>query len=91
MSAKSATLAKSLHTVSALVAVARLVQASNHSSPHYQAPEVAVQCALAALGYAGAADPYGLAQRAVAQLQKGAPRAPRPASGAALLDSGREF
>lgn len=66
MSAKSATLAKSLHTVSAIVAVARLMQRV------FPVPADAVREALAVLGYDGAADPYGLAARAVATLAKDA-------------------
>lgn len=69
MSAKSATLAKSLHTVSALVAVARLIQ-SQGSAPMPNGDAVAL--ALCALGYDGAADPYGLAARAAAILEKDA-------------------
>lgn len=68
MSTKSKTLAKSLHTVSALVEVAKLVQASNYDISSYQDPAIAVRCALIALGYGGASNPYGLAQRAVAIL-----------------------
>lgn len=66
MSAKSATLAKSLHTVSAIVAVARIpIIAAN-------GPDGAVRAALRYLGYADAADPYGLAARAVTILEKSA-------------------
>ena len=74
MSAKSATLAKSLHTVSALVSVARLHR-SRFTSPDlsgHMLAVLAVQDALRTLGYAGAADPYGLAARAVAILEKDA-------------------
>lgn len=76
MSAKSATLAKSLHTVSALVSVARIYLAlCPPSTPAIRdnpqrLREWAVGCALHGLGYGGAADPYGLAQRAVAILAK---------------------
>ena len=76
MSAKSATLAKSLHTVSALVAVARIYLAlCPPSAPFFRDNpqrlcEWAVGAALHGLGYGGAADPYGLAARAVALLAK---------------------
>ena len=69
MSAKSLTLAKSLHTVSVVVAVARYVSASH---PTAGGPAECVGHALAILGYAGAADPYGLAQRAMVILSKDA-------------------
>lgn len=72
MSTKSATLAKSLHTVSALVAVARLYQDMAAAQGATMAPAYAVESALTALGYMGAADPHGLAARAVAILDKGA-------------------
>lgn len=71
MSTKSATLAKSLHTVSALVAVARLAPAPA-TIPAAQMAQYRVGFALHTLGYAGAADPHGLAARAVAILSKGA-------------------
>lgn len=69
MSTKSKTLAKSLHTVSALVSVARLLLQQNPTLGHFHA----VQGALCALGYPidAAADPYGLAARAVAVLESG--------------------
>jgi hypothetical protein len=87
MSSKSATLAKSLHTVSVIVAIARLYPPSIGAAP-------AVARALRVLGYENAADPYGLADRAIMLLAKeSAPeqRAARPMSGAALLDSGRDY
>ena len=68
MSAKSASLAKSLHTVSAIVAVARHLIGVQY--PLARTPANAVTAALSILGYDGAADPYGLAARAVAQLPK---------------------
>jgi hypothetical protein len=67
MSTKSKTLAKSLHTVTALAAVARL-----HA--RYQincTPADAIAAALETFGYTGAADPYGLADKARAILEKG--------------------
>lgn len=70
MSAKSATLAKSLHTVSAIVSVARHLMAVQY--PLARDAAGAVRTALDILGYDGAADPYGLAARAVATLEKGA-------------------
>jgi hypothetical protein len=73
MSAKSATLAKSLHTVSVIVNVARhyaeSVQLRTGASVDASG---AVAAALCILGYDGAADPYGLAARAVLQLRKDA-------------------
>lgn len=76
MSAKSATLAKSLHTVSALVSVARIYLAlcppstpAIRDNPERLA-QYAVGAALHGLGYGGASDPHGLAQRAVALLVK---------------------
>lgn len=68
MSAKSATLAKSLHTVSALVAIARYVLDLTRDGDR----EFALRTALDILGYDGAADPYGLAARAAAILEKDA-------------------
>ena len=73
MSAKSATLAKSLHTVSALVAVARHYAESTQLRTGASVDAAgAVAAALCILGYEGAADPYGLAARAVAILSKDA-------------------
>lgn len=73
MSAKSATLAKSLHTVSVIVVVARHHQ---ECAKYFHGASVdnaaAVDAALCLLGYHGAADPHGLAARAVAILSKGA-------------------
>lgn len=66
MSTKSATLAKSLHTVSVLVAVARKL-ATIHDN---LSPRSLIDEALAVLGYDGADDPHGLAAKAVAQLQR---------------------
>ena len=61
-------LAKSLHTVTVLVRVARLIQATDSSgySNHW-----AIDKALAALGLAGMPDTYGLAAAALKQLDKG--------------------
>jgi hypothetical protein len=67
MSAKSASLAKSLHTVSVLVAVSRYVAAIRSTVPADEVPTAA-----ALLGYLDAYDPHGLCNRAVAQLSKGA-------------------
>ena len=69
MSTKSATLAKSLHTVSVLVNVARLAGAATGNTQKRD-PAACVRCALIALGYDGAADPHGLAAKAVAQLSR---------------------
>jgi hypothetical protein len=63
MSTKTATLAKSLHTVSVLVNVANL-------SPHHGFPSIMVEWAAERLGYDGAADPHGLKAKAVALLSK---------------------
>jgi hypothetical protein len=70
MSAKTATLAKSLHTVSVIANVARreLVLALHDDAPI--SVEHAVQCAMATLGYSDAADPYGLIGKATAILEK---------------------
>ena len=65
MSTKSKTLAKSLHTVTAIAAVARLIARTN---PAHSTNEAAVAAALIVLGYADASDPYGLAARALASL-----------------------
>ena len=64
MSTKSKTLAKSLHTVTAIAAVARLIARTNPALTN----ESAVNAALVVLGYEGASDPYGLAARALASL-----------------------
>ena len=68
-----ATLAKSLHTVSVLVNVARHYADTIKLQTGATLPaESAAAAALCILGYHGAADPYGLAARAVAILEKGA-------------------
>jgi hypothetical protein len=81
MSAKSATLAKSLHTVSVLVNVARELQrVAADSGRHFpEGPAGAVRAALVVLGYADrgdsditATDPYGLEAKAIAILAKDA-------------------
>lgn len=61
---------KSLHTVSVLVAVARLFQdlASHQGSP--MAATYAVESAAATLGYADAPDVYALKAAAVRKLEK---------------------
>ena len=71
MSAKSATLAKSLHTVSVLVNVARLFMELVAERGQPMSAAYAVESALGTLGYSGAADPYGLAAKAVAILEAG--------------------
>lgn len=60
------TLPKSLHTVTAIVAVARYYRASNDGITH----EYAVFAAIAILGYSVEKDqdPYGLADKAIAIL-----------------------
>lgn len=70
MSTKTKTLAKSLHTVTALARVAELFRATDlerrvsiASDAYY------IGCALRTLGYEGAADPYGLAEKAIAAMQ----------------------
>lgn len=72
MSAKTLTLAKSLHTVSVLVAVGRFmldtVQVSGRD--HADDAALAVAKAAAVLGYDMANDPHGLVARAVAILSK---------------------
>lgn len=64
MSTKSKTLAKSLHTVTAIVQVARLLKSVHVTYDNAEA----VACALIVLGYEGASDPYDLAARALASL-----------------------
>ena len=73
MSAKSLTLAKSLHTVSVLVNVAKLAPSPIYGAdmPAAMVARYRVGFALEALGYAGAADPHMLAARAVAILESG--------------------
>jgi hypothetical protein len=66
MSTKTKTLAKSLHTVTAIERVARLIQC--RPGPHTPNAE-AVRLAVAALGYEGAADPYGLAGKALKVME----------------------
>ena len=66
-------LAKSLHTVSVLINVAREVARNDSYDDTRLPPRTAaelVSVALAVLGYANAPDPYGLAARAVAVLEK---------------------
>lgn len=67
MSAKSATLAKSLHTVSVLVSVARLLMSRDAYAENIS---LAVSDAMAVLGYEGATDPHGLAAKVVDVLRK---------------------
>ena len=71
MSAKSQTLAKSLHTVSVLVNVARHFQHLARYEGQDMTADYAVESALGILGYADAADPHGLAAKAVAILEAG--------------------
>ena len=67
MSRKTKTLAKSLHTVSVIVNVARSALANNLLA---DTPEAAVKATLNILGYDDAADPYDLAGVALKQLEK---------------------
>lgn len=67
MSTRTKTLAKSLHTVSVIVNVARHEMNTNPRQPD---ADWAVRIALNVLGYADAADPYGLAATALKQLEK---------------------
>ena len=60
------TLPKSLHTVTVLVAVARLFLAQ---APHYNAFG-AVHAALQSLGYTEEQDTYSLTQQAIKKLNK---------------------
>lgn len=64
MSTKTKTLAKSLHTVTALQRVGRLHWSLTCSGTAAEA----IADAMRTLGYEGAADPYGLADRATAAL-----------------------
>lgn len=66
MSTKSKTLAKSLHTVTVLVQVARLIQRLNNETA-----ESALVSAMIELGYLDAADPYDLRGKALTQLKRG--------------------
>ena len=63
MSTKTKSLAKSLHTITALVAVARLLAKAEGGEPKH-----CVFAAASALGYRGAADPYDLKGKAIAIL-----------------------
>ena len=58
-------LAKSLHTVTVIVRVAKALRPLHPNST----PEQQVELALMVLGYVDAADPYGLAQAALKQLE----------------------
>lgn len=69
MSTKTQTLAKSLHTVSVLVSVAQALVGTG-TLPDQSAVS-SVAAALRVLGYADAADPHGLAAKAVAILEAG--------------------
>lgn len=60
-------LPKSIHTVSAIVNVARLIMANTTATQ-----AAAVRDALEALGYSPENDPYGLAATALRQLEKAA-------------------
>jgi hypothetical protein len=60
MSTKSKTLAKSLHTVTALVKVARLIATASKRDPKPSD----VDAAAVALGYSNASDPYDLRGKA---------------------------
>lgn len=64
MSTKSKTLAKSLHTVSVIVTIARR-EINNGISD----PRDAIISALWILGYSDASDPHGLVARALAVLE----------------------
>lgn len=61
---------KSLHTVTVLVAMSRLIL---DAKPHYTAYD-AVYAAMSALGYPAEADHYSLAQQAFKKLNKVAPQ-----------------
>lgn len=61
---------KSLHTVTVLVAMARLIL---DAKPHYT-PFDAVYAALSTLGYPAESDHYSLAQQAFKKLSKVAPQ-----------------
>lgn len=62
-------LPKSLHTVTAIVQVARLIFDASAKACDPITKVGAVEEALAALGYAGAADPHGLAAKALKALE----------------------
>ena len=61
---------KSLHTVTVLVTMAKLIQ---DAKPYYT-PYDAVYAAVSALGYPAEADHYSLAQQAFKKLSKVAPQ-----------------
>lgn len=75
MSTKTKTLAKSLHTVSALAAVARHILANptleiaNADRYGFDKTAMAVKEAAWILGYGHCDDPYGLQEKAVATLK----------------------
>lgn len=74
MSTKTKTLAKSLHTVTAIAAIARRLEALGVGSNLIDAGaarDKQIAEALDVLGYAGAADPYELASKARALLDTG--------------------
>lgn len=81
MSAKTLTLAKSLHTVSVLVAVARHVMDPGRADGLTLDPAYAVGRAMDILGYDSAdmSDPYGLQARAIAALRKESAASAAPA------------
>lgn len=62
-------LPKSLHTVTAIVQVARLIFDMGAKANDPVTKLGAVECALVALGYGGASDPHGLAAKALKVLE----------------------
>ena len=62
-------LPKSLHTVTAIVQVVRLIFDTSAKACNPITKVGAVEEALAALGYAGATDPHGLAAKALKVLE----------------------
>lgn len=59
-------LAKSLHTVSVLVKLSRFIQEATSLKDN----EASLKAALVVLGYDTSADPHGLAEAALKQLNK---------------------
>lgn len=67
MSTQTKTLAKSLHTVTALADAALFIRTQENDEI---SDADAMQAALELFGYAGANDPYGLADKALVALNK---------------------
>jgi hypothetical protein len=66
MSTKNKTIAKSLHTITVFINVAKLIQGQKEGIDD----ETAVHMAADVLGYGDAADPYDLKGRALAYMNR---------------------